>query len=46
MSDRVCDACGKKKPTSGAKVCSHGHFICRDCNFGHVHCPLCGHTLR
>jgi hypothetical protein len=46
MSERVCDACGKRKEVSGGKSCSSGHFICHNCNFGHAHCPLCHHTLR
>ena len=46
MSDRVCDSCGKKKPLSGGKTCSKGHFTCKDCAYGHEHCKLCGHTLR
>jgi transposase-like protein len=46
MGNRVCDHCGKNKDTYGGKTCSHGHFICHSCASGHVHCPLCGHTLR
>lgn len=46
MGSRVCDNCGKTKDTAGAKTCSHGHFICHHCASYHVHCPLCGHTLR
>jgi transposase-like protein len=46
MGSRVCANCGKTKDTSGGKTCSHGHFICHSCASGHVHCPLCGHTLR
>lgn len=46
MGSRVCDNCGKTKDTYGGKTCSHGHFICHSCASGHVHCPLCGHTLR
>jgi len=46
MGHRVCDNCGHEKDTSGGKSCSNGHFICHSCASGHVHCPLCGHTLR
>lgn len=46
MGSRVCDNCGKTKDTYGGKTCSHGHFICHSCASGHIHCPLCGHTLR
>jgi len=46
MGSRRCDNCGKTKDTYGAKTCSKGHFICHDCVSGHVHCSLCGHTLR
>ena len=46
MGSRVCGNCGKTKDTYGGKTCSHGHFICHSCASGHVHCPLCGHTLR
>lgn len=46
MSHRVCDSCGHNKDTSGGKSCSKGHFICHSCARSHVHCPLCGHTLR
>lgn len=46
MGSRVCDNCGKTKDTAGGMTCSHGHFICHHCSSYHVHCPLCGHTLR
>lgn len=46
MGRRVCDNCGHEKDTSGAKTCSKGHFICHSCAKHHIHCPLCGHTLR
>ncbi len=46
MGSRVCDNCGKTKDVSGGKTCSKGHFICHSCASNHVHCPLCGHTLR
>ncbi len=46
MGSRICDNCGKKKDTYGGKTYSHGHFICHSCASGHVHCPLCRHTLR
>ena len=46
MGSRVCDNCGKTKDTFGGKACSKGHFICHSCASSHVHCPLCGHTLR
>ncbi len=46
MGHRICDNCGHKKDTYGAKTCSKGHFICHSCASSHVHCPLCGHTLR
>lgn len=46
MGHRVCDNCGHEKDTSGGKTCSNGHFICHSCASNHVHCPLCGHTLR
>lgn len=46
MGSRVCDNCGKTKEVSGGKTCSKGHFVCHSCASGHVHCPLCGHTLR
>ena len=46
MPERVYDKCGHKKPLSGGKTCSKGHFICKDCAYGHKHCPLDGHTLR
>jgi len=46
MGRRVCDNCGNEKDTSGGKTCSNGHFICHSCASRHVHCPLCGHTLR
>ena len=46
MGHRVCDNCGHNKDTTGAKTCSKGHFICHSCASNHVHCPLCGHTLR
>jgi len=46
MGSRVCDNCGKTKDVSGGKTCSKGHFICHSCASGHVHCPICGHTLR
>ena len=46
MDHRVCDNCGHDKDTSGGKSCSKGHFICHSCASRHVHCPLCGHTLR
>jgi len=46
MGSRVCDDCGKIKDVLGGKTCSKGHFICHSCASGHVHCPLCGHTLR
>jgi len=46
MSQRVCDKCGHHKDIYGGKTCSKSHFICKDCAWGHEHCPLCGHTLR
>ncbi|MCX6168662.1 MAG: hypothetical protein NTX65_04960 [Ignavibacteriales bacterium] len=46
MGHRVCDNCGEEKDISGGKSCSKGHFICHSCSSRHVHCPLCGHTLR
>jgi C4-type Zn-finger protein len=46
MGSRVCDNCGKTKDVSGGKSCSKGHFICHSCSSSHIHCPLCGHTLR
>ena len=46
MGSRVCANCGKSKDTYGGKSCSKGHFICHECASSHVHCPLCGHTLR
>ncbi len=46
MGSRVCDNCGKTKDVSGGKTCSKGHFVCHSCASGHIHCPLCGHTLR
>ena len=46
MGHRVCDNCGHNKDTSGGKACSKGHFICHSCASNHIHCPLCGHTLR
>lgn len=46
MGHRVCDNCSEEKDTSGGKSCSKGHFICHSCSSRHVHCPLCGHTLR
>jgi hypothetical protein len=46
LMSRRCDNCGHTKETYGAKTCSKGHFICHSCASGHVHCPLCGHTLR
>lgn len=46
MGHRVCDNCGHEKDTSGGKSCSNGHFICHSCASNHIHCPLCGHTLR
>jgi hypothetical protein len=46
MGSRVCDNCGKIKDTYGGKSCSKGHFICHSCASNHIHCPLCGHTLR
>jgi hypothetical protein len=57
MAERTCDACGKKKDVHGGKVCSNGHFICKDCvptisvwdlfspNMG-PDCPLCGKPLK
>ena len=30
MTKRNCDHCGKQKPLEGGKVCSMGHFICKD----------------
>jgi hypothetical protein len=45
-SKRVCDKCGREKDLYGGKTCSKGHFICHSCASGHIHCPLCGHTLR
>ena len=46
MGSRVCDNCGKTKDVFGGKSCSKGHFICHSCASSHIHCPLCGHTLR
>lgn len=46
MAQRVCGNCGKTKDVHGGKICSHDHFICKECAFGHLHCPICGHTLR
>lgn len=46
MGTRVCDNCGKTKDTQGGKSCSKGHFVCHSCCRNHIHCPLCGHTLR
>ena len=46
MGHRVCANCGENKDTSGGKECSKGHFTCRSCASRHVHCALCGHTLR
>lgn len=43
---RVCDNCGYDKDIFGGKSCSKGHFICHSCASRHIHCPLCGHTLR
>jgi len=51
---RSCDSCGKEKELKGGKVCSNGHFICKDCVwkgsglFGGARktCPLCEKPLR
>jgi len=52
MSERICDACGKKKPVSGGKTCEKGHFICQGCTYQGVfesskkQCPICKKPLR
>lgn len=46
MGKRICDNCGREKDVYGGKSCSKGHFICHSCSSNHIHCPLCGHTLR
>jgi len=47
MSERICDACGKKKQVSGAKTCEKGHFICSGCHDNwRDTCPLCKKKLK
>jgi hypothetical protein len=52
MSERICDACGKKKNVAGGKTCEKGHFICQSCVSGGVfgspktQCPVCKKPLR
>lgn len=46
MGSWICDNCAKTKDVYGGKSCSKGLFICHSCSSCHVHCPLCGHTLR
>ena len=57
MSERTCDACGKRKDVEGGKTCPNGHFVCKDCvwttygPFGLFvgeakYCPLCKEDLR
>lgn len=46
MAERICDACGHKKPVKGAKTCEKGHFICSSCGYKRETCPLCKKRLR
>lgn len=52
MAERICDACGKKKPVSGGATCERGHFVCvacKDLGFlggSRTQCPLCKKPLR
>ena len=49
MPKRLCDSCGKEKDLSGGKVCSKGHFVCKEDYYRivlHGKCPLCGEPLR
>lgn len=47
MAERICDACGKKRQVSGAKVCEKGHFICSVCHGGwRETCPLCKKKIQ
>lgn len=46
MGSRTCDNCGHTKDTAGGKTCKNGHFLCHSCASRHIHCTLCGHTLR
>jgi hypothetical protein len=39
--ERKCDACGKIKNVSGAKICENGHFICYECYKLYKRCPIC-----
>lgn len=54
MAKRICDVSGKERDVSGEKVCSNGHFVCKDCVYSggglfasaRKTCPLCGTPLR
>lgn len=50
MPSRICDVCGNEKDVYGGKVCSKGHFVCKDerCHYsdGAYRCPLDDEPLR
>ena len=56
MPRRICDANGKNVDVQGGKVCSNGHFICKDhvwagtgggfLGDGLKACPICKTPLR
>lgn len=45
MATRICAKCGKEHDVQGGKICEKGHFICKNCAYGHQHCPLCGKKM-
>ena len=46
MAKQTCAKCGKEKDVYGAKVCPNDHFICKDCTWQHISCPLCNKPLK